>query len=224
LAFYIFTIACGLESSSPMGRFDNSYSRIVATLKIVLPLAALAILSTMFLVSRNVEPSQIIPYADIDPNEITRDQRIGSPVFSSMTQGGSSVTLSARTAQPDGKNPKIMSADAPVAKIETKAGTVIDIAAATGQFDTTQNTALLSGDVLIKTSNGYTVETSSLKASFDDIMLTAENPISGTGPIGDLQAGSMILTQIPASGPSSQEQHLLVFKNGVKLIYQPTKR
>jgi lipopolysaccharide export system protein LptC len=57
----------------------DGYSRLVAWLKIILPLIALGILATLFLVSRTIDPSQTIPYADVDVQDLARNQRVGAP-------------------------------------------------------------------------------------------------------------------------------------------------
>ena len=44
----------------------DRYSRMVAIFKVLLPLAALAILSTLFLLSRTIDPTTTIPFADQD--------------------------------------------------------------------------------------------------------------------------------------------------------------
>ncbi len=61
--------ACALALAD-MATYDNTYSRVVAWLKILLPLLALAILSTLFLVARTIDPAQNIPYADVDIDEL----------------------------------------------------------------------------------------------------------------------------------------------------------
>jgi len=67
-----------------MAACDNTYSRVVAWLRIALPLLALAILSTLFLLARTIDPAQNLPYADIDIDELTREQRIGNPQFAAV--------------------------------------------------------------------------------------------------------------------------------------------
>ena len=44
----------------------NLHSRIVMILKVTLPLVALAILSSLFLFSREIDPEDAIPYADVE--------------------------------------------------------------------------------------------------------------------------------------------------------------
>ena len=42
----------------------DRYSRMIAFLKVLLPLMALALLSTLFLLSQNTEPMASIPFAE----------------------------------------------------------------------------------------------------------------------------------------------------------------
>jgi len=84
-----------------MATRDNAYSRFVQWAKILFPLIALGLLSTMFLFSRNVDPSNAIPFADIDVEQIARDQQLSSPRFSGTTSGGASIIVDAETAMPD---------------------------------------------------------------------------------------------------------------------------
>ena len=103
--FFIFMTACAPESPD-MVVADNTYSRLVAWLKILFPLIALAILSTLFLVARTVDPAQDLPYADVDVAELAREQRIGQPNYSGVTADGAAISLSARSALPDADNPR----------------------------------------------------------------------------------------------------------------------
>ena len=41
-----------------MTMYDNSYSRFVALTKVILPIIALGILSTLFLFSRDIDPDR----------------------------------------------------------------------------------------------------------------------------------------------------------------------
>ena len=59
-----------------MARADF-HSRLVGWLKVVLPLAALAILSTLFLLADLIDPTAAIPYAEVDVEDLARDPRWG---------------------------------------------------------------------------------------------------------------------------------------------------
>ncbi|HDR29767.1 MAG TPA: hypothetical protein ENN83_14595, partial [Rhodovulum sp.] len=62
-----------------MASHDNAYSRFIALAKIVLPLAALGILSTLFLISRDTPSGDDLPYSRVAVDELIREQRIGAP-------------------------------------------------------------------------------------------------------------------------------------------------
>jgi hypothetical protein len=61
--------------------FDDGYSALVAWLKTLLPIAALGLLSTIFLFSGKVDVTQSLPYAEHNVAEIIREQRITQPYF-----------------------------------------------------------------------------------------------------------------------------------------------
>ena len=57
----------------------DRHSRVVSWLKVLFPLIALALLSTLFLLSRAIEPQAVIPFADNEVQERLRDQHITGP-------------------------------------------------------------------------------------------------------------------------------------------------
>ncbi len=59
--------------------FDDSYSAFVTWVKTLLPIAALGLLSTIFLFSGKVDVTQSLPYAENNIDNIIREQRITRP-------------------------------------------------------------------------------------------------------------------------------------------------
>ena len=57
----------------------DRYSRMVTFLKVLLPLAALALLSTLFLISRGINTKATIPFAAHEIEERMRGQQITAP-------------------------------------------------------------------------------------------------------------------------------------------------
>ena len=72
---------------------DNLHSRLVFWFKILLPLGALAIMSTLFMVSRTVRPEDAIPYADVDVADLMQQPRLTNPNFAGMTSDGAALSL-----------------------------------------------------------------------------------------------------------------------------------
>ena len=203
----------------------DSHSRLVATAKIVLPLAALAILSTLFLVAKRIDTEAAIPYASVDVRELAREQRIGQPRFAGVTEDGSAITVTAARALPEGGTLDSLRAEDMVAQIDMPDGTSIGITAPSGRLDTPRDLAELVGGVVVTTTSGWRIETATLEAALDATRLLAETAITATGPLGDLAAGRMELTQggRPATdgGTSPPEGPVLLFTGGVRLLYDP---
>lgn len=202
-----------------MALYNNSYSRAIAWLKILLPLLALGILSTMFLVSRTIEPSQKLPYADVDAEEFVREQRIGSPDYSGVAANGAAITLTADSARPELGNTDIINAIRLDARIKQIDNSVLDVAAEAGTFDSETQLALLTGGVKMVWSRGYTLTTDKMRANFDGSEMETETSVLIDGPQVRIEAGQMMMKL--KSPKNTVEGYVVVFKDGVKLIYTP---
>ena len=83
-------------------------SRLIAWLRVLLPLAALAILSTLFLLGRTPDPDDALPYAEVDAEDMVRDPRMTRPEFAGVSKSGAEVTVTA-----DGKTGTVPFATGP---------------------------------------------------------------------------------------------------------------
>jgi lipopolysaccharide export system protein LptC len=197
-----------------MTSYDNPYSRIVSWLKVLLPLAALALLSTMFLFARNSGTEPGIPYAEIA--DIARDPRISDPAFSGIADDGSVVAINARTIRPDGiRAGRFLIADLEM-NIDAVDGSRIIVTAGEGQVDSTDQMVRLDNLARVTTSNGYAMETTGLTADLMAGVVETTGALQVQAPFGDLTAGGMRIAAGP-DGTGSQ----MVFNQGVRLIYRP---
>lgn len=198
-------------------RAADGWSRLVGTLKVALPLTALGLLSTLFLVSNRIDPEQAIPYATVDVAARMREPRLTMPAYAGTTADGSALTMQAAEARP-ATTPEAASTAADIAaSLTTPDGKRTDITSATAVIDPVTNQLRLTGDVQLDHSTGYRVTTQALTADLTETALVSDTPVAATGPIGDLTADSMSLTRSASGG----ETYLLVFKGRVKLVYQP---
>lgn len=195
---------------------DTLYSRIVSWLKIIFPLAALAILSTLFLLSRGRDSTNAIPYSRVDLQERMKEGMVSKPHFSGATSGGDLITFTADNAKPDPEDDSKALAEKLSARIDLTSGTKITFASDAALLDTAQETARLTGGVIVISSTGYDLRTESLTTSMREIEAETDGPVSGTGPAGTIDAGKMVLS----SDPETKDAHLL-FTNRVKLVYHP---
>jgi lipopolysaccharide export system protein LptC len=193
---------------------DNLYSRFVNWSKIILPLAAIALLSTLFMFAKGRGGTPSIPYAEIEA--IAREPRLSQPRFSGVAADGSVLSIAAGTARPDPLRPDITLIDDLTAKITAVNGSAMDIHAPAGEIDAPARIVTLRGETRITTGDGYEMAADGLTASFDSGEIRADNGITVSGPEGSLTAGRMVI----GTGPSGTGQQI-VFNGGVTLIYHP---
>ena len=198
-----------------MSAFEDSYSRFVAWLKFLLPLLALGLLSTLFLLARTLDPERAIPYAEVDVDALSREQQVSAPTYSGVTRDGAAISMVADKVSPGDGNPQRLLATTVSGRIEFPDGSVVDIRAPNGVIDTIADRALLEGGVTVVTSDGYTMETLTLDTALGVTDIVAENDVHAVGPPGTLDAGSMHITQ------DESGRNLVVFKGGVRLLYEP---
>lgn len=194
----------------------NFHSRLVAWMKIILPLTALGILSTLFLISDNFDPNEPLPVVGIDLQQRAQDQGATNATFAGVTRARHEVLLQTRKSRPSQQDARVLLAEDVSARLKLASGTQIEITSRAAEVNQLRNTASLSGEVHMVTSTGYTLNTDYLTAQFDTLYAESPGPVTGDAPAGKLAAGGMVLRTEPETG----KVHLL-FTNGVKLIYQP---
>jgi lipopolysaccharide export system protein LptC len=199
-------------------RSDNLHSRLVFWLKILLPLAALVLLSTLFLVSRGIRPEDAIPYAEGDIADQLRSPRLSTPDFAGVTADGAAISLKAAEVRlaPDGAGVPAEVQDL-TGLVETPDGVRTELSAHSVQLDPPSNRMILGGGVKIASSSGYRIATPELSVALDRTSLSATGAITATGPAFSLTAGEMQL----GLADGTPGTYLLVFKGGVRMVYQP---
>jgi lipopolysaccharide export system protein LptC len=195
---------------------EGQRARIISWLKILFPLTALALLSTLFLLSRTIDPTRPIPLERGDLESRTGSQQITDPSFSGVTDDGHQVAFVATNARVDPEQPERVIAERMAARIDLMQGGQINITSQVGTVNDAAGLAILEGDVLFTSSTGYRMQTQELVTSMREVAAESAGPISGDGPPGQLEAGQMRMTSDPQTG----DVHL-VFTNGVKLLYDP---
>jgi lipopolysaccharide export system protein LptC len=192
---------------------DNLHSRIVMILKVTLPLVALAILSSLFLFSREIDPEDAIPYADVEIADRLAQPRMTGAGFSTVTSDGATLTLAADEATPSEGGGRVTGLKG---ELSTADGFRAEISAGSGQLDNNAGTVVLDAGVRLETSTGYEVTTDRLTLGTDRSFMESGGAVLATAPIGQLEAGGLRM-DVTGDGKT----HLLVFNKGVRLIYQP---
>lgn len=187
----------------------SGYTRFVNLAKILLPLVALMLLSTLFLLSRAPDGQPDIPYAELEA--IARRQGISNPDVALVTADGIRVVAGARSVNLDDSAAR---ANDLRLTLTTPAGAVTRITSEVGEVSGDLRTARLEGLARIDTSGGFSMETVGLSVDLDQARVTSDGALALRAPFGEVTAGRLRIE------PSGDGQRLL-FHNGVRLLYTP---
>ena len=194
----------------------DRHTRVVGWLKVALPLLALAVLATLFLLADQIDPEAALPYAGVDVVDRAEEPRMTAPSYAGTTSDGAALTLTADEARPAATDTPAR-ARVVVLDLDTPDGGRTELRAAMAEIDQAKQQLVLSGGVTVSTNTGYRMETPEVLARMDRSGLESRGAVTATGPAGTLEAGGMVLSQdIQRIGA-----YVLVFNQGVRLVYQP---
>lgn len=193
---------------------SNLHSSIVGWAKIILPMCALALLSTLFLFARGSStPSESILE---EATAIAREQRVSAPEFSGLTDDGATVVISARSARPNMTVPDTVSIDDMRMRIDNPDGSYLEVTATEGAVDGRAQVAQFLGLARMQTSTGFMLETNGLIAELDTGVVTSQGLLEIRAPFGEMTAGQVTFTV-----PQDDEGVQMLFTDGVRLLYSP---
>lgn len=193
---------------------DNLYSVWVGWAKIILPLCALGLLSTLFLFARGQTEPTDIALAEVEA--IAREQRLSQPRFSGVTDEGAVISVSARHAQPDDAQADTVSIEDMLLRMDNPSGSFVEVTATQGELDGRARVARFLGLARLETSTGFQMETNGLIAALDTGIVKSDGLLEVHAPFGELTAG-MVTFQVSSDSVAQQ----MLFTNGVKLVYTP---
>ncbi len=196
----------------------RAYSRAVTWMKVLLPLAALVLIAAIFVTARHKGDLTKIFTAE-ELATLGAGLRLDNPRFAGVTERGEPFAIRADWALPDSALPRLIDLAHPAGEIELSDGRTIAASAATGRMHRANKTLMLEGGVVLDTSDGYHVETDLVEFNLDAKTAIAPGPVSGTGPTGQIDAGSFRA----AAGEDSIGAGKIWFENRVRLVFIPGK-
>lgn len=211
-----YAVALARDADHTEGAPVDDYSRVIAWLKVMLPLAALGILSTLFLFSNRTETNATIPFAAPDIRSRIDSQQITAPFFSGTTPRGDRIVLRIGRITSEPGTARRSQAEDVAAQIDLVGGNRVDVFAAQAQVDIGAARAVLSGAVRVRDARGIDLVSERVEIVMDGLELYAPQRIEGQALSGTFSAGSMRLT-------GDARPHLL-FENGVRFLYSPKEQ
>jgi len=179
------------------------YSAVVRDLRWILPLTALGMM--VVIITWNATGNRLTPMKkeEVLPASENIQNELMKPVFNSVDAKEQPYSVTADRAVQGRDNPDIIELENPVAGLDKKDGGRMDAKANTGLYEQKSQKLNLSGDVHIKSSDGYTLSTQELRLDLDtqkaysgrDVMVTGPSgTLEAKGLEGDSEGGTMIFT------------------------------
>ncbi|MEZ5813913.1 MAG: LPS export ABC transporter periplasmic protein LptC [Alphaproteobacteria bacterium] len=200
------------RSDNDTRRKDQGYSAFIRSMRIVLPLTALAIIAVLF--SWNIfRPDEIAPAKPgsetaktIGKNELL------NPRFDSVDAKNRPYTITAARAL-QGADNELMLLDAPMADIILRNGNWLAVKSRQGAFRQETQRLLLKDDVRLFHDEGYSAKTQELDVDLKAGTARSDVKITGHGPLGTLDASGMYA--------DSKAGHL-IFTGPAKIVFYDT--
>jgi len=193
------------------------HSRVVAILKVGLPLLALAMLGSLFLFTTEDAPRGDLAFAPADLAELAAGMEVLNPVLSGMTDTNDAFRFTAAVVVPDAAPPTRARARDVTGRLAYVGGPDVDLTARTADLDLETRLLRLAGDVRVTTSDGYRLEAGRMQADLRDGILRAEDAVTAAGPMGSIVARRLEVRPDPATEGS----RLFLFEEAVRLVYDP---
>ena len=190
-------------------------TRLIAWAKVLLPLAALALMSTLFLMARGPGAPAALPFARL--SEIAAQPRLDAPRLAGVTADGTRVVLSADRLSPVAGRPDALVAERPRLEADAPDGRRATLAAPRGEVDGRARTLRLTGGVDLRASGGIEARAATALADLDTGLLTAAGGVEARAPFGSI-ASEGLTALAPAEGKTGGR---VVFNGGVRLLYVP---
>ena len=193
-----------------------SYSNTVFYLKLTLVFLGLFALVMIFLSAKKLDPSTEIPFAkDID--FATLDDGLTKPIYSSMTNSGDEVRISAEQIISTEKKDIALIKSA-VLRIFSVSGSDLFLSSDTALLDKGKKNLIFSKNVILQTNDKMEITAPKIFTALDKTLIQADGPIKGIFGNSNIEAGKLDIIKENASS-----NLVISFTKGVKMVYNPGK-
>lgn len=200
-----------------MAQGPGLHTRIVAILKVGLPLIAAAMLLSIFLIQPDGDQGGEIIFSEADLDQLGQGLQISNPTFTGTTRAGDRFRFTADLVQPDAAPPTRASITNLAGEINFADGQRLDVKAQGGELEIASQILELAGDVRLHGATGYDLAADRLSIDLAKGVIEGSDEVETTGPFGNIASGTL---RIAPSG-AEKDIRLFSFGNGVRVIYDP---
>lgn len=194
------------------------YSLWIRWLKILLPISAVALIATVFVIGRWSGESV---FSTEELARLGGGLELENPKFSGKTASGAPFVVVARRATPDGAAPDLIALELPEGEMLADDNRKLKGRSDHGVMRRSTDELTLTGNVVITTSDGYRAETHELIVDLNNKTAVAPGPVEADGPAGSITAGRFELRRPEEAGSNGGDNSILWFEKDVRVIFIP---
>ncbi|MGF1473978.1 MAG: LPS export ABC transporter periplasmic protein LptC [Geminicoccaceae bacterium] len=170
-------------------RASKAYSRFVGSMRILLPLAALALIAVLIFWSRlpGLSGGFILPSVDDISISSEEGMKMENPHYVGETDKAEPYEVTADVAVIDPQQPDLIELRIAEAKVD-RTGRDWRLTAGRAFYDRERKRLDMDEGIELSSSDGYLFEAQAADVELEEGRLTGRSPISGGGPAGTLQA------------------------------------
>lgn len=172
-------------------RINRRYSAIVRSLRLVLPLVALIIVTIVIAWPRMDETLAPIPRDDIIAQPSIGKNELINPHFESTHSDQQPYVITADRAVQSQKEESLILLEQPKADVTMAGGDIVHARSERGAYRQDSQILVMDENVLLKHDTGYQLRSERMTVSMRDQTAWTDLPVDGEGPSGTLQATAM---------------------------------
>ena len=190
-------------------------SATVKSIEIALWFGALLAVASIFVFGGSRSAVDTLFANNSDLLALAIGEQITDPTFTGVTNTDDAFTIGASSAVPDRPSPTRVTLHNPTTSVELASGIYVFARAERGAFDVEERFVSMNGEAIITSSNGYRIDSDTIRLDVRNAGLTAEDGVLVRTPQGEITAGALSVTSAEDEG--SDTNFVLVFENDVKM-------
>jgi lipopolysaccharide export system protein LptC len=192
-------------------RLGRGYSRFVRIMRLVLPMAAMAVVAILFLMpgmNENKAITAVTKESEALPKHIVKNELL-KPKFESRDKKNQPYEIVAARAVQGAQNKDLIMLEEPVGTITLSDGVKVTIHSKTGAYRQDTERFFLEGNVQLEHGEGYLLESDEAHMDLRGNYVWSEKDVHGKGPDVQIDAKGL-----KANGKTGQ----VVFTGPAKLV------
>lgn len=187
-------------------RINRRYTAIVRSLRLVLPLVALVIVTIVIAWPRMDDNITAIPKDDLIPQGTSGRNELINPHFESTDSNQQPYVITADRAVQSQKEESLILLEKPKADVTLGEGETVNAQSQRGAYRQDTEILVMDESVILQHFTGYTLKSERMNVSMKDQTAWTDLPVSGAGPSGTLEAKAMnannVTGKVIFSGPA----------------------